>query len=440
MKRSWVFAILQALFASAFVSLVLLAQAPSPWIEKLKSPDAATRARAARELGKSGDASAVPALSGALMDPSEKVRREVVMALASVRQPETLDPLIQATQDAEGDVRVLAVQALAGYYTGQSPSAGFTGFMKKGWQRAKGHFVIDTTRIDPGVKVEPKVITALERALGDARSPQAAREAAKGLGILVAQPAVAELVKAAHSTDEDLAREALNALSKIKERSAGPLLTDLLDSPSKEIKQDAAVTLGILRARDALPKLQAMFENNPDKKTREKALEGLAYLGDSVSVPLFIQALWSEDKSTRTSAAEGLARAADPKTLAELEKAVHAEKDAGVKLAVLFAITALGKDDYLSAMVDELGSTLRGDVARAYFVELSRDSKFLPKLYPYLNSRDAAVRRRLCTVLMFTGDATSLEPLERASHDPNGDVAAEALRALRAVRLRGPTS
>jgi len=86
--------------------------------------------------------------------------------------------------------------------------------------------------------------------------------------------------------------------------------------------------------------------------------------------------------------------------------------------------------------VKELGSKLRGNAAQAYLTELSQDASFLPRLYPYLTSPAGDVRRRLCTVLMFTGNESSVEPLERLSRDPDGDVATEALRALRAVRQR----
>jgi hypothetical protein len=122
----------------------------------------------------------------------------------------------------------------------------------------------------------------------------------------------------------------------------------------------------------------------------------------------------------------------------ELEKAVHVEKDGEAKLAMEYAITALGKTDYLSAIVEELGSKFRGNSAQTYLVELSRDPSLLPRLYPFMASQDATVRRRLCTVLMFTGDQTSVEHLERLSHDRNGEVAKEALRALRAIRTRLP--
>jgi HEAT repeat protein len=440
MRRSWVCALLLALLGACFQLPIVHAQAPTapsdPVIEQLKSPDTGQRVQAARELGKRGDPSVVPVLAAALADPSEKVRREVVVALASLRSPESLDPMISATRDRDPKVRSLAVQGLTGYYTGEIPPTGFTGFVQRTWRRAKSRFVEENVRIDPGINVETKVVSALIETMNDTRAIEASRKAASGLGILMAQAAVPDLVKAAYSADTDLAVEALNALAKIKDRSAGPQLVNLLDSGNKEVKQEAAVTVGILRTTEALPKLQAMFENNPDLPTREKALEGLAYLGSPVSGPLFLKALFSAEKSFRTFAAEGLARSGDTKALPELERAAPAEKEAEARLAMQYAITALGKPDYLSAVVAELGSKLRGNSAQAYLVELARDSGFLPRLYPFTNSPDSGVRRRLCTVLMFTGDATSVEHLEHLSHDPNNEVAAEAVRALRAVRLR----
>jgi len=412
------------------------ANATNPLIGLLKSPYEKVRVRAARDLGKAQDVSAIPALAGALSDPSEKVRREVVLALAQMHQPETLDALIKASQDTNEEICVLAVQSLVGYYTGTVPSPGFSGFVKKNWRRAKEHFNPDTTRIDPGLSVEPKVVAALDATLKSTRSNRASREAAKGLGILVARAAVPDLIKAAHSSDETLSLETLNALSKIEDRSAGAQLVDLLDSPDKDIKQQACVAIGILRTRQAVPKLESIFENDTDPKSKEKALEGLAYLGAPASIPLFTKALGSDDKVMRTSAAEGLARAGDPKVLPELEKALMAERDAETKLAIEFAMTALGKLDYLSDLVNELSSKTRGDVAQPYLIELARTHAFLPKLYPYLQSPNADVRKRLCTVLMFSGDQTSLDQLDRLSHDPDGDVAAQALRAKRALRAR----
>jgi HEAT repeat protein len=179
-----------------------------------------------------------------------------------------------------------------------------------------------------------------------------------------------------------------------------------------------------------------MYENGANKPVQEKSLQGLAYLGSPVSVPLFLKALWSNDKTIRALAAEGLGRAGDPQGLPDLQKAVNGEKSAEPRFAMMFAITALGEMTYLSDLVTGLGARFRGDVVRSYLIELTRKPDMLAKLYPFTTHRDADVRRQLCTVLMYNGDASSIEPLERLSQDPKAEVASEALRALRVVRLR----
>jgi HEAT repeat protein len=412
-----------------------ISQTGSSAAQDLKSPDANVRAKAARELGQSGDISAVAPLTAALNDPVKKVRHEVVLALSSFHTPDALDGLITATHDPDVDIRVDAVHGLVGYYTGKTPSFGFIAFWKRAWKTAKSRFVEENVHIDPEVQVDPKVVAALVTLLKDTAQPVPAQAAADGLGILLARDAVPDLVTAAHSSDPDIALESLNALTKIKDTSAGPKLVDLLDSPNRDIQREAAVTTGMLRTAAALPKLQAMYKNGPDSKTREKALEGLSYLGSPVSVPIFLQALWSANKPYRALAAEGLARAGDDKALPDLMRAVQTEKDGDAYLAIEFAITALGRDDFLNNLVTSLTSK-RGDNAQTYLTELARKPGFLAKLYPYLENQDAGVRRRLCDVLMYSGDASSIAPLEKLTHDANNDVAAEAIRALRAVRAR----
>jgi HEAT repeat protein len=404
-------------------------------LEDLKNPNPKIRAKAAREIGQTGDPATVPALIAALNDPNVNVRKQVVVALASIRVPQSLQGLIQATSDSNSEVRWLAVKGIEGYYTGETPKTGFIGYFERQYRTAKRKFEGGTVQIPPGTAVDPKAVSALDRVMMDSQHERAAKEAARALGILLARQAVPDLVIAAHSPKQDLAREALNSLAKIQDTSAGPKLVDLLNSSYQSVKQDAAVTVGILRTRSAVPKLQALYENDPNKETRQKALQGLAYIGDPVSAPLFIKALYSRDASIRAYAAEGLGRANDQKALSDLLRIAPAEKNAGARLAMEFAITLLGRNDYLSAIVGALDSG-EGDAAQAYLIELARKPGFLSQLYPYTNSRDDEVRRRLCNVLMFAGDGTSIRPLEQLSHDRNSDVAAAALRALSAVRLR----
>ena len=177
-----------AVSASAF-------QATGTTADQLKSPNPKIRANAARELGKSGDYNAVEVLSGALIDQDVNVRREVVLALAALHKSASLKPLAAASRDSDSDIRTLAIKCMVGYYTGQVPEAGVTGFMKKSVRRAKSLFVSDDTRIDPGVIVDPVVFAALQNELADTRSVEVQREAARGLGTLMAKQAVPDLVK-----------------------------------------------------------------------------------------------------------------------------------------------------------------------------------------------------------------------------------------------------
>ncbi|HET7841408.1 MAG TPA: HEAT repeat domain-containing protein, partial [Terriglobia bacterium] len=240
-----------ALFAMVLAAGFAPAQVSSSAAVDLKSSDPKIRAKAARELGQRGDLSDVKPLSEALSDSSVKVRHEVVLALSSFHSPDALDALITASRDADPDVRTDAGHGLVGYYTGKSPSFGFVAFWQRTWRTAKSRFVEENVRIDPSVKVDPKVVTALVTVMKDSSVIKPAREAADGLGILLARDAVPDLVAAAGAQDEDLSLNALNALTKIRDTSAGPKLVGLLDSPDKEVRRQAAVTVGILRASEA---------------------------------------------------------------------------------------------------------------------------------------------------------------------------------------------
>lgn len=434
MKRITLFIIFSAFIVSLVGAAGFAQQTANPLLDELKSQDANIRARAVRDIGNSGDTSSVQALTAALNDPSPKVRKEIIVALAKLHTNESLDGLVSATRDSDPDVRTMAVEAVVGWYTGNVPSTGFRGAVKKSYNGALNWFQTDTTHIRPGMTVDPKTVAALEADMEDTRSIEASRDAARGLGILLARPAVPALVKASHSPDAGLAVNALDALSKIKDISAGPEVTDLLDSPSKDVRRAACITIGILRTKSAAPKLQEIYQTDTDGDTRKAALDGLAFIGDPASYPVFIKALWSQDKDERAYAAEGLARIRDPKAGANLEKRMKIEKDAGVKLAILFAQVSIGETEHLRDLVDALTSRTRSDVARSYLIELTRQKSLLSAVYSYLNDSNATIRRQLCVVLMYSGDASSLPHLSPLTHDRNSDVAAAALRATQAIR------
>jgi HEAT repeat protein len=411
-------------------------QSPNPLVQELSSPNAGIRAKAARQLGESGDTSVVPTLASDLSDPSAKVRNEVIVALVRLHTNPSLEAVLKATRDTDPDVRLLAVNAVIGWYTGNIPSLGFGGMVKQSYHNTLNRFQSDVTRINPGMYVDPKAIDALAAVMQDTRSIQAARRAAWGLGVLSARSAVLDLVKGAHSYDPDLSINALNALAKIKDISAGPQLVDLLDSTHNGVKQTAAITVGILRTRSSVPKLESIYQDDPNKENRAAALDGLAFVGDPSSYSVFISAISNPNADDREYAAEGLARASNRQALAALQNRMQVEKKEDVRLAILFAETALGENQHLGDLVEALSSRTRGSVAQSYLIELARQKSLLQNLYPDLRSSNAVIRRRLCYVLMYSGDASSVPEIQPLTRDRNGDVAAAALSALKAIRAR----
>ena len=424
----------------ALLAFSMLAVASDDLAIKINDPNEKVRQEAVKRIGKKGDQSTIPLLAKALFDPSAKVRRKVIFALDQLRYPEILGPLHLATQDLTPEVARLAVLALVNYSTGRrdlsTDSSDMIGGLKALGSKVKRGFAPDDMRIDFDVRVDPLTIRALENVLKRKPTWEAQRAAAWGLGVLLARTAIPTLVDIAHSQDPDLAREAMNSLTKILDPSAGPALVDLLDSPNEDVRKDAAITVGILRTKEAVKPLADLYKRESNSKVRAKALEGLAFIGSEISAPLFKEALRNRNDSLRITAAEGFARITNPKYANEVRLAESTENDGKVRLAMAFALAAMGDSSYVPDLVQQLGSAFRRNIASAYLIELSRSSDSRFQLYQHLDHHAPDVRKSLCKILMYHGDSDTIKALDYLTRDENKGVAIEAIRATRVIRAR----
>lgn len=241
------------------------------YIPRLKYPDWEARTFAAVTLGRSGDVSAVPALTEALQDEHPIVRKNAAAALGRIGAIAAVDPLIGALQDEEKSVREEAVAALQGL----DETVVLSGL------RA----ALDRTpvvRVDAATALWRKMLSpmpALVEALAsEERSVRAF--AARALGGDDEGAAVSLLIDVLEDEDGAVRTTAVEALATIG-LPVIPVLIEALKRPQATVRANASLALAAIGAPVVSPLLQAAKEG----AVSEYAIGILGRLGDSQRLP-----------------------------------------------------------------------------------------------------------------------------------------------------------
>jgi hypothetical protein len=184
-----------------------------------------------------------------------------------------------------------------------------------------------------------------------------------------------------------------------------------------------------------------VIENTRNIKVKRAALTSLAMLAEEKSRPVFTRYLHDKDDGMRASAAEGFARLKNPADLPMLEKAFQDEGKTPPRLALAFAQVMLGKTEIsefspFQLLINTLNSMGYRGVAYAYLVEVARNPALRPPLYHAVEIGTKDEKVYLARVLAVSGGQDTVSCLEKLSHDGDGEVAQEGLRALRSLRAR----
>ncbi|OLB03298.1 MAG: HEAT repeat domain-containing protein [Nitrospirae bacterium] len=183
-------------------------------IDLLKDPDWAVRREAVITLGEMGDERCVEPLARSLRDGDWQVREAAVEALAMVGSP-AVEPLIKQLRD--WDIRKYAIRALG---------------------KIKDERVLDPL-------------------LAQLRSDEFKEDATEAL-VELGQPAVEKLVAALKDKDENVRKQAVIALGRIKDSGAVEALIERLQDKDWFIRLTAAAaleTIGDERGREAIKPL-----------------------------------------------------------------------------------------------------------------------------------------------------------------------------------------
>lgn len=260
--------------------------------------------------------------------------------------------------------------------------------------------------------------------------------AARAAGILRARAAVPQLVEALKSKDSGVILDSLRALEKIGDRSAGPQISFLLRDLHEPVQVAAIDTMGQLQNRESIPALQDVLKTTKKANPRRAALVALAKMPDPSTKTLFLQYLDDKDKYLRAAAAEGIGRLGETTDRDKVKAVFDAERSESPRLSLAFALVHLGELDHLAYLLDALNSTFHRGEARPFLSELARKPEVLQKLYEPLKNGSNDQKKNLAQVVANSGNAESIPYLEELSHDPNPEVAQEAIRAAKSLKAR----
>ncbi|PYQ19828.1 MAG: hypothetical protein DMF81_20625, partial [Acidobacteria bacterium] len=239
-----------------------------------------------------------------LKSPNTRTRQEAAEALGKSRRKEAVAHLAPLVHDPEARVRLEVVKALRALRDPSGVPALVTS-MGDGdpgiREEAIGTLVeiysdreraspvsrfldlfsdeFDRSSIPPYAVVEPAVIQALARALRD-EDKDIREEAALALGILNGTAALRDLTAALQDPEPGVRGAAATAIGKIGTLQEGRALVPLLSDPASSVRNRALQAIGVLKVREAGPALREMYEANRRKELGFRVLDALTRVGD----------------------------------------------------------------------------------------------------------------------------------------------------------------
>src|SRR5438445_813816 len=281
---------------------------------------------------------------------------------------------------------------------------------------------------------DPAVVRALSAALRD-EDQDIRQEAALALGILNGTEAVPALINTLKDPDASVRGAAATALGKIGTAEDGKALIPLISDESAQVRNRVMQAVGVLKVKDAGPALRQLYEANRRKEGGLRILAALSRIGDPAQADLFQELVQDPDPERKRLAIAGLGRISDGSRLPAFKKDYQREKNEELRLAYSFALTLLGDRAFLDTIVLSLPSRTLGTRSRSYLQEMG--PAILPELYPYLNDPEAEIRAALCDIIASFGDPEAIPRLTPLVNDPSQTVADKANRAVERLRRTG---
>ncbi len=400
-------------------------------IGRLDNRDPKIRREAAKRLGEIGDRRATPALGKVVKDLDEETRFRAVEGISSLLDREGIPFLVEALKDPSRRVKQTSIDGMVTLYISTHGPGGIKGVFNKTvevFRRSSDDLVVP-----PGTEVDPRIIDALGGTVGDPDN-DTARDAARALGILRGSKALFALGETLFHAPNTVKVEILKSIQKVRGTPGSEQISKdvarLLPSTDKDVRGQAAYTLGLLAARDQSAALGKLFTDDKDRGVQRYAFEALSLMPSPEQESWFAGFLEDRDEHLRECAADALGRLPSTANVEKLRTVHGPEKNARARLAQAFALTAHGSGEFLGELMQSLESTFNRQYGQAYLIELGRDGSRFPAYYPYLRSSSTDIRHYLCDVFGALANPAALDQVKPLIQDPKGDVVTAAIRAV----------
>jgi HEAT repeat protein len=386
----------------------------------LTSADPAVRLRAAQPLKQAAYLEAAIPLAALVTDPQDEVQLEAIAAELNIFLAEPTVPRKRVGFVVEMRSSVLSEPAFSAGPLALGPRP-----------------------------VPTDVLTALRLGARD-DSPRAALEALYAFGALAADPAGGarrELLRVSGpdigalvgASDPAMRYAAVRVLGGVFAKRAqdapidetvGDAVITALNDDDQAVKGAAMQALGTMRYERGVQALTDLFQFYGKSDAAEAALNALARIAHPASAAMFAAQLSGKSSARRGIAIEGLGRMGDASKLAEIQRALDADRSDAVTLAGVYASARLA-NGAIDRVADALTRPRLRVQARQYLVELVPGRT--KALTSHLQDPDQRLRLEVVDSLGLSGDPAALPLVEPLLKDRDPQVARAAARLKQAA-------